>query len=61
MRFFLDIKILCKIPLDDDIMECCDNGKPVVLAAPDSASAKAYKKLAQDVTTFLKDQPVNTG
>ncbi|XP_031779054.1 iron-sulfur protein NUBPL [Nasonia vitripennis] len=57
----LGIKILCKIPLDDDIMECCDNGKPVVLTAPDSASAKAYKKLAQDVTTFLKDQPVNTG
>lgn len=52
---------MCKIPLDDAIMECCDNGKPVVLNAPNSASAAAYKKLAQDVTAFLKDRPVNTG
>ena len=37
-------------------MECCDDGKPVVINNPSSAAAKAYKELAQKVSLFLKDE-----
>ncbi|XP_011500580.1 PREDICTED: iron-sulfur protein NUBPL [Ceratosolen solmsi marchali] len=54
------IQILCKIPLDEDIAEGCDNGKPIVINDPNSNITTAYKTLAKDVSKFLRNQPVNT-
>ncbi|XP_043504633.1 iron-sulfur protein NUBPL [Polistes fuscatus] len=54
----LGIKILQKIPLHEDIMDSCDIGKPIVLSAPNSVQAESYKKLAENLMRFLKEQPL---
>lgn len=59
IQYISGLDILCKIPFEDEITQCCDSGKPVVLNAPESVSAAAYKKLALDVSSFLKKQTVN--
>lgn len=47
-----------KIPLHEDIMDSCDNGKPIVLSDPNSAQAESYKMLAEQLIKFLKEQPI---
>jgi len=41
----LEIPFLGEIPLDTSIREMSDRGKPVVLAAPESSSAKAFQEI----------------
>ncbi|XP_020294166.1 iron-sulfur protein NUBPL isoform X2 [Pseudomyrmex gracilis] len=55
----LDINIIQKIPMHESIAESSDNGKPVVLAAPESRQAEVYRELAEHVVTFLKKQEIN--
>lgn len=50
------IDILASIPLEKEIMECSDNGTPVVLKAPQSASALEYDSLSKKVVKFLEKQ-----
>jgi len=45
--------------MHESIAESSDSGKPIVLAAPKSSQAEAYKKLAEDVVTFLNTQKIN--
>ncbi|XP_076232090.1 iron-sulfur cluster transfer protein NUBPL-like isoform X2 [Calliopsis andreniformis] len=54
----LGIRILQIVPLSEGIAESCDNGKPIVLTAPRSIQAQAYKNLAASVISFLAKQPV---
>ncbi|XP_021922569.1 iron-sulfur protein NUBPL [Zootermopsis nevadensis] len=54
----LGIDLLQDIPLDAAITETTDQGKPIVVALPNSTQAEAYKKLAEKVITFLKKQEV---
>ncbi|XP_046830497.1 iron-sulfur protein NUBPL [Vespa crabro] len=54
----LGVKIFQKIPLHEDIMNSCDIGKPIVLSAPNSVQAESYKKLAEHLIKFLKEQPL---
>ncbi|KAF7390261.1 hypothetical protein HZH68_012118 [Vespula germanica] len=54
----LGIKILQKIPLNEDIRDSCDIGKPIVLSAPNSVQAECYKKLAEHLMEFLNNQPL---
>ncbi|KAI4472485.1 hypothetical protein M0802_016778 [Mischocyttarus mexicanus] len=53
----LGVKILQKIPLHENIMDSCDTGKPIVLSAPKSVQAESYIILAENVMSFLKEQP----
>ncbi|KAG5312382.1 NUBPL protein, partial [Acromyrmex insinuator] len=55
----LGVGILQKIPMHDSIAESSDSGKPIVLAAPKSRQAEAYKELAEHVVTFLNKQEMN--
>jgi len=55
----LDVNILQKIPIHESIAESSDSGKPIVLAAPKSKQAEAYKELAKHVVTFLNEQEIN--
>jgi ATP-binding protein involved in chromosome partitioning len=43
----MDIPFLGEIPLDKAIRENADTGSPVVLAAPESASAKAFAQIVE--------------
>ncbi|MCB9734167.1 MAG: Mrp/NBP35 family ATP-binding protein [Deltaproteobacteria bacterium] len=43
------LDVLAKIPLDSVTAVAADHGEPIVVAAPESAPAQAYKALAQKV------------
>ena len=39
-----------------DVREACDQGHPIVLAAPDSVVSKAYGEIAEKLAQKLKEQ-----
>lgn len=49
----IDSTILAKIPLLQQISECCDNGVPLVVQNPNCEEALAYKELAKKVVGYL--------
>ncbi|QQR91942.1 MAG: Mrp/NBP35 family ATP-binding protein [Myxococcales bacterium] len=50
---FAGAHLLSKLPIDPEVGQCNDSGVPVVAAKPNSAIAKAYSKLAQDLTVRI--------
>lgn len=55
----LGIDILQKISMHESIAESSDSGKPIVLVAPKSRQAEAYRELAEQVIKFLSKQEIN--
>ncbi|KOX67683.1 Iron-sulfur protein NUBPL [Melipona quadrifasciata] len=55
----LNIPIIGIVENMKDIVNSCDTGKPIVLSAPESPQADAYKYLAKHVISFLAKQPLN--
>ena len=53
-----DIPFLGEIPLSTDIRETSDAGMPIVLAAPDSPSAKAFLAVAKNVAAQVSVQNI---
>ncbi|RLN18063.1 iron-sulfur protein NUBPL isoform X1 [Panicum miliaceum] len=51
----MDMKLLGEIPLEIGIRTCSDEGKPIVISSPNSASAQAYIHVAEKVTERLKE------
>ncbi|XP_067945901.1 iron-sulfur cluster transfer protein NUBPL-like [Watersipora subatra] len=49
----LSIPILVDIPIHRSIMECADQGHPIVVSKPESESAKLYYQLADSVQKLL--------
>lgn len=49
----LGVDLLAEIPLDLDIREKTDTGKPVLLTMPDSPQAEIYRNLATKVSDYL--------
>jgi len=49
----LKVPFLGALPLDLDIREKSDSGKPLVIHAPDSTPAKIYREIAQKVSDAL--------
>ncbi len=45
----LNLPFLGEVPLDIEIRLASDSGKPIVVAAPDSAQAKAFKDIAANL------------
>ncbi len=43
----LDVPFLGEIPIEEAVREKSDEGQPIVLAAPESASARAFREIAQ--------------
>jgi ATP-binding protein involved in chromosome partitioning len=48
----LNVAFLGKVPLDPAVVDCGDNGTPLVKAAPDSPAAVAYRQIA---TSLVRD------
>lgn len=44
-----------QIPIEMGIRTCCDEGLPIVISSPDSASAKHYIDVAQKVIKRLEE------
>ncbi len=51
-----DIPLLARLPLDRQIREQTDSGKPTVIAEPDSANTKIYLEMARQIVTLLGSQ-----
>ena len=51
----LGVPFLGEIPLHADVRRLCDDGTPVVLAAPESASGRAFAAIAAQVRAQLDD------
>lgn len=49
----LNLDLLAQIPLDLEIRQKTDIGKPVILTMPDSPQAQVYKELAAKVSNYL--------
>jgi MinD-like ATPase involved in chromosome partitioning or flagellar assembly len=45
----LGLPLLAEIPLETPLRAACDEGRPGVLANPDSASSRAFTRLAATV------------
>ena len=45
--------LLAQVPLEMPVLTGGDQGSPIVISQPDSASAASFKQLAQDVTTMV--------
>ncbi|XP_061356831.1 iron-sulfur protein required for NADH dehydrogenase, mitochondrial [Gastrolobium bilobum] len=54
----MGLEFLGEIPLEVEIREACDQGHPIVLAAPDSLVSRAYNAVAEKVAQKLKEQPL---
>lgn len=46
----LGVPLLGRIPLQPDVMEASDQGKPIVLARPDSPSSTAFREIVEKLT-----------
>ncbi|KAF8721863.1 hypothetical protein HU200_022807 [Digitaria exilis] len=51
----MDMKLLGEVPLEISIRTGSDEGKPIVISSPNSASAQAYINVAEKVTQRLKE------
>jgi len=51
----MDVEFLGSVPMEQEGRECSDAGTPIVLEHPDSKTAQAFTKIAQNVQTLLKD------
>ncbi|KAL5068120.1 hypothetical protein RYX36_019007 [Vicia faba] len=52
----MGLEFLGEIPLEVGIREACDQGHPIVLAAPDSVVSRAYDNIAEKVVQKLKER-----
>lgn len=49
------IKVLVKVPMEKDVMECSDNGTPLCLKLPQSKFALVYNDLSRKILDFLEN------
>ncbi|KEH42591.1 putative flagellum site-determining protein YlxH/ Fe-S cluster assembling factor NBP35 [Medicago truncatula] len=52
----MGLNFLGEVPLEVEIREACDQGHPIVLAAPDSVVSRAYGNIAEKVVQKLKEK-----
>jgi ATP-binding protein involved in chromosome partitioning len=50
------VEVLGSIPLDIDIREQADSGRPTVVAAPESSTAQIYRRIARRVAVKLAEK-----
>ena len=51
----LDMDILGKIPLEKEIINCCETGVPSCIKFPDSKFTESYNNIAKTVIGYLDD------
>lgn len=49
----LDIDVVGKIPLEKEIINCCENGTPSCIQHPDAKFTKVYRNIAKTVIGYL--------
>ncbi len=54
----MDVGFLGRVPIDPAIVDCSDEGKPLVMTNPDSAASKAFNDIAEKWEKILSEQNV---
>jgi ATP-binding protein involved in chromosome partitioning len=58
----LNVPFLGQIPIEPEMVEMCDDGKPLVLNGPDGQAKEAFKQITQSLVEVLeKDQRKDAG
>ena len=52
----IGVQFLGKVPLEPEVVASGDNGMPIVVANPESASAKAFQKIAEKVVKTIENE-----
>ena len=55
----LGVPVIGEVPLETSAREAADDGKPAVLAHPDSSSSKAFMDIARTLATMLAKKAMN--
>ncbi len=55
------VPLLGQIPVDAELVRACDEGEPIVMRAPQSASAKAYMQAAARIVGTVEAMSTNAG
>ena len=50
----LSVPFLGKVPIDPNIVDSGDTGKPFILSHPDSEASKAFEKIVNNITKSVK-------
>lgn len=50
----IDVPIIGRIPLENEIADCSDNGTPIVITNPEHRQSVIYKDLATKIVQFVK-------
>lgn len=51
----MKIDVLGKIPLEKEIIKCCEAGTPSCIKYPDSAFSASYRKISRNIIQYLED------
>jgi ATP-binding protein involved in chromosome partitioning len=51
----LNIGILGKIPLEKEIIKCCEAGTPSCIKFPDSSFSTSYRNISRNIIKYLDD------
>jgi ATP-binding protein involved in chromosome partitioning len=56
----MKVPFLGRIPLDPEMVNCTDDGKPLVTAFPESAAAGAFREITKKWIELLEQEPKKT-
>lgn len=51
----LDIEVIGKIPLEKEIIRCCEAGTPSCIKHPESTFSEVYRNIGKGIIDYLKD------
>lgn len=50
-----DINIIGKIPLEKEIIKCCEAGTPSCIKYPESSFTKTYRNISKNIIQYLDE------
>lgn len=56
----MNIEVIGKIPLEKEIIRCCEAGTPSCIKYPDSSFSKSYKNISRRIIQYLDELDENT-
>ena len=56
----LGVPFLGEIPIDMGLREACDDGRPLVMTAPESVAARAFMAIAENLAIRLENETAKT-
>ena len=57
----MEVPVLARIPLDPQVVQACDQGKPFIDAFAETPTAEVFRGLAERVTSFVEGQASGPG